>query len=183
MDKRLGKKQWIDFGLKTLAKQGINSVRIEPMAAQLKVTKGSFYWHFKNRNALLAGMLDAWQAYATSDVIANVEHHGGDASARLRSLFNTVLKADNRLDKEIRIWADSDKTVATALKQIDSRRTSYLEKLFLELGFSPTESIARARLVYHAFIGQFTMSTQTNTSSDQFEAVFNMLVQNPGENQ
>ncbi len=182
MNKRLGKKQWIDFGLKTLATQGINAVRVEPMAAELQVTKGSFYWHFKNRNALLEEILSAWKGYATNDIITNVEEQGGDATQRIRCLFTTVLEGDNRLDKEIRIWADSDNNVQTALRQIDQRRVTYLEDLFKELGFTAIQATARARLVYHALIGQFTMDVPAIDPfkpSRQFEIIFNMLIQKP----
>ena len=181
MTKQLNKKQWLDHALKTLARQGINAVRVERLAKDLKVTKGSFYWHFKNRDALLSAMLEAWQAYATNNIIETVEQAGGDARQRLRNLFITVLESDNRLDREVRNWADNDDTVKAALTKIDARRIRYVESLFIEMGFTPLESLARARLIYHALIGQFTMDIpgkKPGRHSSQFEAVFTMLTRN-----
>lgn len=182
MSERLGKKQWIDFGLKTLATQGIEAVRVEWLAKELQVTKGSFYWHFKNRNALLEEMLYAWQAYATNDIITNVETRGGDATERIRNLFITVLEADNRLDKEVRNWADSNSKVKTALNTIDKKRMAYLDTLFQESGFTSIQATARTRLVYHALIGQFTMDVpgkKPDKQSQQFEIVLDMLLRKP----
>ncbi|MDH3596293.1 MAG: TetR/AcrR family transcriptional regulator [Rhodospirillales bacterium] len=181
MSKRLGKREWIDAGLKALAAQGVDAVRVEVLAKALGVTKGSFYWHFKNRNALLEAVLDAWKARATNDVIAQVEERNGDARARLRSLFTIVLESDGRLDREIRAWAAKDSAALAAIEHIDRRRLAYLESLFLGLDFTPIEAAARARLVYHALIGQFTMGLPAKPQSrpsKQFEIIFEMLVRN-----
>jgi AcrR family transcriptional regulator len=179
MSKRLGKQEWIGAGLKALSEQGIDLVRVEKLAAALQVTKGSFYWHFKNREALLKAVLEAWKARATSDVISKVEEIGGDARARLQSLFRIVLESDGRLDMAIRAWANKDKVAQTALADIDKRRLAYLETLFMELGMSSLEAAARARFSYHALIGQFAMGAPAipqGLVSQQFDIIFEMLV-------
>ena len=182
--KKLGKLEWIDAGLRALAQTGVDAVRVERLAQTLKVTKGSFYWHFKDRNALLAALLDAWQAQATNAIIEQVEAQGGDARAKLWALFTIVAKADGRLDRAIRNWAAQegaaqDPTAQTALEQVDRRRLDYLRALFQGLGFSAAQAAARARLVYHALIGQFMMeagTTRRERHEGDLEIVFEMLV-------
>src|SRR5664279_4441164 len=59
---RLGAEDWVQAGLRTLARRGVSNVRVERLARDLKVTKGSFYWHFTDRDALLDAMLSSWRA-------------------------------------------------------------------------------------------------------------------------
>src|SRR5213592_85092 len=70
---------WIDEGLRALAAGGPDAVRIEPLARALGVTRGGFYWHFKDRRALLDAILDAWERRSTDEVLERVEREGGDA--------------------------------------------------------------------------------------------------------
>ncbi|MEA2418333.1 MAG: hypothetical protein QOE60_539, partial [Thermoleophilaceae bacterium] len=60
---------WIEAGLRALAAGGPDRVRIEPLAGALGVTRGGFYWHFANRQALLEEMLDTWERIGVDEVI------------------------------------------------------------------------------------------------------------------
>ena len=157
VSKRLGRQEWINAGLKALAEHGAEAVRIERLADTLRVTKGSFYWHFKDRGALLEALLEAWQARATNAIIDQVEARGGDARTRLETLFTIVAQVDGRLDRAVRGWAAQDDMARSALEEVDRQRLGYLDMLFRGIGFTPAEAIARARLIYHALIGQFMM--------------------------
>ncbi len=181
MSNRLDKNDWVLAGLKTLSRDGLEAVRVEPLAAKLKVTKGSFYWHFKDRKALLTAMLSLWKREATHAIIDEVERRGGDAKTRLRALFEIVLQSNGKLELAIRAWATTDKTVANTLKTIDRRRIGYTENLFQELGFSSLEANARAHLAYHSLIGQYAMGhNQPGLGPKaQFDAVFTMLTRKP----
>ena len=75
---------WIGKGLQALAEGGPDAVRIEPLARELGVTKGGFYWHFDGRRALLEEMLDAWERVVIDEVIDRVEREGGEARANSR---------------------------------------------------------------------------------------------------
>src|SRR5882672_4359513 len=81
---RTPRSTWIEAGLRALAAGGPDAVRIEPLAKALGVTRGGFYWHFADRDALLREMLDTWERAATDEVIERVERKGGDARARVR---------------------------------------------------------------------------------------------------
>src|SRR3954468_14056119 len=84
---RTPRASWIEEGLRALGVGGPDAVRIEKLAQALGVTKGGFYWHFEDREALLVEMLDAWERVVIDDVIERVEGKGGDARAKLQRLF------------------------------------------------------------------------------------------------
>jgi AcrR family transcriptional regulator len=84
---RIGREEWIREALKLLLAEGIGGVRVEPLALRLKVTKGSFYWHFKDRAALHAAMLAHWQRIATRAIAERVDQAGGTPRAKLRRLI------------------------------------------------------------------------------------------------
>src|SRR5580658_9384706 len=79
--------KWIEHGLRALAAGGPEAVRIESLAEGLGVTRGSFYWHFRDRQALLEEMLDRWEKSTTEDLLARLDREGGDAYAKLRRLL------------------------------------------------------------------------------------------------
>jgi AcrR family transcriptional regulator len=179
---RLGEDAWVRAGLRALAREGIDAVRVERLAQDLKVTKGSFYWHFKNRAALLARLLDAWRRAATGAVIDEVEAQGGDAAAKLRTLFTIVFSADGRLDRAVRAWAAQDAVAAAAVAGIDRRRLAYVAAQLHATGLSKAESKARARFAYFALIGQFTVMAGMDKSlrmSDYLGAIVPMLLAKP----
>jgi AcrR family transcriptional regulator len=147
--------RWVDAGLQALAAGGPEAVRIEPLAQQLGVTKGGFYWHFKDRTALLAEVLDRWERESLEEVIARVEDSGGDARQKLRRLFSLAAARPDllRADLAIRDWARRDRTVADRLRGVDNRRMSYLRTLFGEFCDGAAEVEARCLLVCTLWIG------------------------------
>ena len=127
---------WVDAGLQALAAGGPEAVRIEPLAAALGVTKGGFYWHFADRGALLEEVLDTWERVSIDEAIERVEREGGDARARLRTLFalsstgGELARMVLQTDLAVRDWARRDPAVAARLRRVDNRRMAYLRSLF-----------------------------------------------------
>jgi AcrR family transcriptional regulator len=159
--------RWVDQGLRALASGGPDAVRIEALAKTLRVTKGGFYWHFEDRQALLDEMLDTWERVSIDDVIEHVEADGGDAKTRLRRLF-AVASSSRRLGKAdlaVRDWARRDMKVAARLRRVDNRRMEYMRSLFR--GLSPDEDDVEARcvLAMALFIGSPFMAADHGTRS------------------
>jgi len=150
------RERWVEAGLSALTVGGPEAVRIESLATTLGVTKGGFYWHFADRNALLEEMLDAWERTMVDDVIALVESAGGDGRARLRDLFLVGQDAAPLLPLElaIRDWSRRDPTVLARLTRVDNRRMDYLRSLFTDFVEDPTEAEARSFLAFCVWIGQ-----------------------------
>lgn len=145
---------WIDEGLRALGAGGPDAVRIEALAQALGVTKGGFYWHFDDRQALLAEMLDTWERVVSEDVIARVESIGGDARAKLRHLFDIAVSMDRivAIELAIREWARRDAAVARRMRRLDARRMDYMRSLFGELTADPTDVEARCYLAFSLFL-------------------------------
>lgn len=179
MNKRLGSEAWVEAGLKALADDGVIGVRIATIAERLGVTKGSFYWHFRNHREYLEAILEAWQRSGTSDVIAAIEDLGGDAATRLRNLFRMSLASDGRATQAVQAWAKSDPLAAKAFGEIMRRRIDYVERLFRELGFSRQEAAARARFAFLTLVGHNSLGAKSalgRINRTESEIIFAMLV-------
>jgi AcrR family transcriptional regulator len=156
---KLGQQDWIELGLKVLAENGVEAVRVEPLAKLLNVTKGSFYWHFKNRDQLLEALLQEWVSRETDRIIEQTEAGGGDANQKLLRLLELAVRDNGQVENAVRAWATNDIRVAAILAQVDQRRLDYTQNLFLQVGFTPFEAIVRARMAYYSLIGEFTIGT------------------------
>jgi AcrR family transcriptional regulator len=152
---RTPRSSWIDEGLRALAAGGPDAVRIEPLARELGVTKGGFYWHFDGRRELLEKLLDAWERMGVDEVIERIEGQGGDARAKLRRLSAIASSSDEvlRIDLAVRDWARRDKAVARRLRRVDNRRMDYMRSQFR--AFCPDEDDVEARcmIAFSLWIG------------------------------
>ena len=172
-DSKLGRQDWIHAGLTVLAEGGVDAVRIEPLAKRMKMTKGSFYWHFKNRNDLLDAILAEWVELDTNGIIQQVNQLDTDPKTKLLYLLELAYAendfmpglADGRIENAIRAWAKSDQKVAELIAQVDQQRLNYTKGLFLDIGFSEAEAMVRARLAYYALVGELTIGIDPNQSN------------------
>jgi AcrR family transcriptional regulator len=145
---------WLRAGLRRLARQGLDGVRVEPLAKDLGVTKGSFYWHFRDRGDLLAAMLEEWSETATEAVIHQAEAAGAEPHARLERLTTIASEGfDAQLELALRDWGRRDRSACRVVEEVDGRRIEYVRRLLRESGFEPLEIEARAFLVYSALLG------------------------------
>ncbi len=179
---RTPRARWIEEGLRTLAAGGPDAVRIEPLAQALGVTKGGFYWHFEDRRALLAAMLDTWEQASTDEVIERVEAEGGDARVRLRRLFALAssgegLRTGIKHDLAVRDWSRRDRTVAARLRRVDNRRMDYLRSLFGAICSDEEDVEVRSMLSFTLWIGNHFMAADhgTRRRADVLELVLKRL--------
>jgi AcrR family transcriptional regulator len=153
--RRLGREDWLARALKALETEGVAGVRVESLARSLGVTKGSFYWHFKDRDDLLESLLDYWANEVNTKVIEENRASGGDARARLRHLMRSITERElTRYDLAVRAWAVFDPRAAGAAKQSDEQRYAYVKGLFHEIGFRGSPLELRTRLFMHYQIAE-----------------------------
>jgi AcrR family transcriptional regulator len=149
------KPQWLRAGLEALRKGGVAAVRVERLAADVGVTKGSFYHHFRDRGALLEALLEFWSREMTDAEFERIQTLRAGLAARLVALAEDVLeKGMGRYDPAIRGWARTDRKVAAAVAQVDRRRLRALPGFFEEGGFGAAEARTRARLFYTFLLGE-----------------------------
>jgi len=179
---RTPRSEWIRQGLRALAGGGPDAVRIEPLAKELGVSRGGFYWHFEDRSALLAAMLDTWEQATTEEVAERLEIGGGDTSAKLRRLFTLTSPSVVQTDLAIRDWARRDHAVAERLRRIDNRRMGHLRALFADLSANPAEVEARCLLAFSLLIGNhyITADHETYSRTDVLEMALHQLTVHGG---
>jgi AcrR family transcriptional regulator len=152
---------WIRAAARRLAAGGIAAVAVESLARDLGVTKGSFYWHFRDRPALLTALLKDWAEHATAPLLRRLESpapEGPPARDRLARLAATVAgEGAGALDPAIRAWARHDPAAAEAVRQVDEARFSFLAGEFRSLGFAPAAASTRARLFYLHLLGEHAL--------------------------
>ena len=150
---------WVEAAFDVLAEGGIDAVRVDPLAKRLGVTRGSFYWHFKDREALHQAMLKAWRERASYQVFNRVERTADPAEARLERLLALPYSSPRSaraaaIELAIRLWARRDRSAAKAVRHIDRTRLDYFTKLFQERGQTREEARKRAFLFYAALMAE-----------------------------
>jgi len=157
---RLTADDWAQAALVAFAEGGLAAVAVEPLALRLGATKGSFYWHFANRDALVVAALQLWELRRTQAVIDRVGAREGPR-ARLETLLHTVIEQSAGDPLEAQILAAADHPlVADAARRVVGRRTTYLIDLFEQLGFDRRAAATRAVLLYAAYAGHDQLRTR-----------------------
>jgi AcrR family transcriptional regulator len=151
---RLSRQAWVQAALEAIAEGGLAAVAVVPLAKQLGATKGSFYWHFANREALVEAALAEWEHSHTAAVIAEIEGSPDEPLQQLRLLFKrvTALAARDRIELALLATAEHP-TVQPVLDRVTRRRIDFTAELFQRLGFSRAEAKRRSLLTYSAYLG------------------------------
>jgi AcrR family transcriptional regulator len=163
----LSVRDWTEAALRALARGGLAGVAVEPLAKSLGATKGSFYWHFADRNALLQATLELWERRDTDQVLAGIDE-APNGEMRLRNLVELALTSVQRDATagtgsiELALQASaSDALVATTLERVTSRRIAALTELYAGLGLPPSRARDHALLAYTAYLGHVQLAHAT----------------------
>lgn len=165
---RLSADDWADAALEQIAEQGVASVAVEPLARRLGVTKGSFYWHFPSREALLVAALERWerdeqQSFGELEAIR-------DPRERLRALFAMVAQEYRAhvVYSEL-LRAMDHPVVQPVIGRVSERRLDYLAAAFRHAGLAKGAARHRARLAYAAYVGFLQLNLQLRQARLQQE--------------
>jgi AcrR family transcriptional regulator len=158
--KRLTAQDWVDAALVALAGGGLAAVAVEPLAARLGTTKGSFYWHFAGREALIEAVLAHWEQVETDAVIALGDAEP-DRVARMRALLTIALRPPGASVELALQPSAGHRLVGPALARVTRRRLDYLGTVFRDLGFGPEEAERRSVLAYTAYLGHTQLAHAT----------------------
>jgi len=145
-DSRLSRQEWLENALTALSEKGQAGQSIEDLSVTLGVSRGSFYWHFKDRDDFVHALLDHWYEEYTAVAPVAVERDGGTAEERLARLMRLVHDHDlTRYDLTIRSIANRDPQFARWVRKADRFRLEFIESLFMEMGFIENDMRIRAR--------------------------------------
>ena len=158
---QLDRNDWIQAATDILAENGINGIRVEVLAKSFGVTKGSFYWHFKDRQELLSSVLQTWKEGRVNDIAKQTEITPGEEKAAALKLIEVYSANRNRkglsIELAMRDWARRDPEAARAVEEVDKVRLANACKVLIATGIPEREAKARSLLLYAYVFGQSLM--------------------------
>jgi AcrR family transcriptional regulator len=183
--KRLSRNDWINAATKVLATSGIDMVRVDNLAKKLKITRGSFYYHFDSRKDLLQAILDSWRLKATEAVIESLKQKSHDSKEQLMELMALPLKGEKAqeaasIEISLRAWGRRDDIARAAVDEVDSYRIGFIESLFIDMGHSKNQAKDLAHLVYSYLIASSLVdpSSSEEVKKERAERIAHFLADN-----
>ncbi len=152
MAPRLDREAWEQAGLEALEREGVEAVAAAPLAKELGVTRGSFYWHFESRDDLLRAVLARWERDHSDNVLEQLEQIG-DPRARLGALFERANSKAPSIFVRLLDASAAEPLVAETLRRTQDRRIAFLAGSYGELGLTPAVARRRAVVAYAAYVG------------------------------
>ncbi len=159
---KTSKLAWLEAGFQMLSEGGIDSVRVDRISKKIGLTRGSFYWHFKNRAEFLDSMLELWHKKGTHDIIDLVEQEKGNLNNRLGLLLNLTASGPGAqyggkfAEMAIRIWGKTNPKVAEVVKKIDAERITFVNKILLDMQVETALASFLAEIIYDTYIGMLS---------------------------
>jgi AcrR family transcriptional regulator len=165
---RLDRVDWIKAARDALILGGEARVKVDPLASEMGVTTGSFDWHFKSRQELLAALLADWEANNSVALIHAVRRHHGNPDKQLDALADTWIgEADFNpgYDAAMRDWARTSKKADKIVRRVDDQRIALIQEIFEGFGYEGVEALIRARITYFHQVGYYAL--RINESRDE----------------
>ncbi len=170
---RLSAEDWANAALDQIAEQGLSALAVESLARRIGVTKGSFYWHFPSREALLQSALERWEKIEQETVFGQLEAIA-DPRERLRALFRLVAsEVRSHIIYSELLKALDHPLVKPVIERVSKQRLDYLTASYRQAGMGRADAINRARLSYAAYVGFLQLSLQLHQprlDHEEFEA-------------
>jgi len=159
---------WLAAAKQAFVETGLDAVKIQPLASQLALSRTSFYWFFKDRQALLDALLEDWEAKNTGAFMAACTAYAQTITEAILNLI--VVFHDNdvfepQLDFAVRGWAHQSDTVMARVNSADEARLAAIGAMFERFGYEAHEADVRARTVYLTQIGYISMQVREDPST------------------
>lgn len=158
---------WLNLAYETLIRSGVEAVKIQPLAKALNTSRTSFYWFFKDRDALLDQLIERWKNTNTHGLVTQTERYADSVVEAMLNVFDCWLDAslfDADFEYAMRHWALHSPAVAKAVDDADQQRLTALRAMLKRYDFPDGEADVRARTIYLTQIGYISMRTQENLS-------------------
>lgn len=154
---QLDRNDWIEAAIDILAQEGLSGMRVEVLAKRCGVTKGSFYWHFRDRQDLLEAVLQRWKEGRIRDIEKTTAVTPGNEREQLHYAIEVYGASRNRkgisIELAVRDWARHDAIAAAVVESVDLYRLECTRKLFVAAGMSDAEAKSRSLLLYACVFG------------------------------
>lgn len=170
----LSREDWARAALAAIGEGGPGSVAVDRLAARLGVTRGSFYWHFRDREEVIEAALELWARESTDDPLPELEAIA-DPTERLRALLRAVYERSVDPAELALAAVGDDPLVGPIFAQVTQRRMDALRRLFTELGLSAAEAADRAWLSYAFYLGHHQLRRNSEIAAQQPERLERMV--------
>ncbi|WP_435259849.1 TetR/AcrR family transcriptional regulator [Thioclava sp. FR2] len=159
---------WLGAAYEALIEQGVEAVKIQPLAARLRLSRTSFYWFFKDRSALLSALAEMWAERTTMPLIAACDAYAASKTEAMLNVIGCFLSDqafDSRLEFATRGWALQDAELLRRVQEADQARLSSLTAMLVRWGHTQEDADVRARTIYLTQIGYISMQTREDTET------------------
>ncbi len=158
--RQLKRSDWIKSALEILMADGVDAVQITTLAKSLSVTRGSFYWHFENREALLGALIAEWRAKNSGTMAETLKKSTSlqDAILDMFAVWVDHDKFDPSLDQAVRDWARRSRDVRSIVEKEDENRVAAIAAMFERFGFETIEAFIRARVIYFTQLSYYALN-------------------------
>lgn len=159
---------WLQAAYECLVDSGIDMVRVMPLAKKLQLSRTSFYWFYKNRQALLSALIAGWRAKNTGSLVSRSECYAESISEAILNVFDCWLNPelfDSRLEFAVRSWSQQSAAISREITSADAARIAALQRMFIRFGYDEHPADVRARTIYLAQIGYISMKTKEDPAT------------------
>lgn len=180
--KPLTPQDWVAAARDMLIRTGVDGVKVDLLAKALKVTRGSFYWHFEDRADLLRSLLADWEQNNTEPMLAAIRAAGArgdraDFDTEIGRFWLEEKDYSPAFDSAMRDWARTDPKVDAAVRRIDDTRIAALAEMFVAYGFEAVEAMVRARVTYYHQVGYYTLAViETAAEREALAALYDKVL-------
>jgi AcrR family transcriptional regulator len=163
---KLTAEDWLSIARRELIRGGIMAVKVDCLARLLKVSRGSFYWHFESHDDLLERLLQSWVATNTAPFLRVLESDriGREKFQAIIDLWLAEEEYDPKFDTAVREWARVSPHVARVVRRADNGRIDVLTQIFTELGYRGADALVRARIAYFHQVGYYTLGIMESST-------------------
>lgn len=157
--KRKERADWIAVARKFLIAGGIAKVKVDRLADELEITRGSFYWFFKGREELFDALLKDWEDTNSGPLLDAINSASG-AREKYLALIRTWLEEkafSPRYDSAIRDWARTSPKVAKVVRAVDEKRILAITEIYRDFGYDEDEALVRGRITYFHQVGYYAL--------------------------
>ncbi len=177
---KITREGWLNCARVALIEDGIEGVKVDRLAQRAKVTRGGFYYHFKNHQQILEELLLVWKTqnrFTPAKVdVATVEA----ANAVLDRIIDDLVHEsgfDPQFDMAVREWARISQPVANIVHAVDDQRVDILQQVFAGMGYAAKDAMVRARVFYWHQVGYYAVGMHEATAEreDNLSAFIRVL--------
>lgn len=154
---------WLEAAYQSLLESGVDSVKILPLARRLNLSRTSFYWFFKDRDELLAGLIAKWRDKNTGNIVKQSQAYAEFLAEAMLNVFDCWLNTelfDSRFEFAVRSWALQSSDILAEVQKADQVRVDALTRMFMRFDQSEISADVRARTTYLVQIGYISMQSK-----------------------